>query len=579
MGIMVVMYIDVVPNRNSRPAILLRQSRRAGKRVVKKTLANLTDWPVPLVEGLRRLLKDPNLVSVHDVFAIERSIPHGHVRALLAMAKKVGLDSLIASKPSRQRDLVLATIVERLIHPCSKLATTRLWRATTLGQELNLEDATVEELYGAMDWLSQRQARIEKKLARRHLRPGALVLYDVSSSYYEGRCCPLARYGHSRDGKKGRAIIVYGLMSDGQGRPVALQVYPGNTGDPTTVPDQLQRLRKRFGLERVTLVGDRGMLTQTQIETLKAHRQLTWVSALRAAAIRRLAHTGALQMSLFDQQNLAEIQSPDFPGERLIVCYNPLLADERRRKRDELLQATKKQLERIGAEVRRRTRTPLRKEQIALKVGKVINRFKMAKHFTLRIENNRFEWRINKTSVAEEQAVDRIYVIRTNQSAERLSAPRAVRVYKSLAQVERAFRAMKTTELEVRPIYHRTAQRVPAHIFLCMLAYYLEWHMRRALKPLLFDDEELEQQRKTRDPIAPAQPSAPAKRKKAARQTEDGFPVHSLQSLIAELGTLCKNRCKVKTAKTETRLDLSTEPTALQARALQLIEMCPVEGI
>jgi hypothetical protein len=575
------MYIDVVPNRKSRPAILLRASRRVGSRTVKATLANLTDWPPDVVAGLRRLLErrwrgEP---IGEEAFAIERSIPHGHVQAALAMAKKIGLDALIASKPSRQRDLVLAMAIERLIDPGSKLATTRLWHTTTLARELGVEEATVDDLYAAMDWLSARQERIERKLAQRHLSEGALVLYDVTSSYYEGRHCPLARFGHSRDGKKGRPIIVYGLLSDGEGRPVAVETYPGDTGDPTTVPDAVERLRRDFGLERVVLVGDRGMLTQTQIDRLKEYPQLGWISALRSGAIRALARQGAVQMTLFDKQNLAEIASPDFPGERLVVCYNPQLGEERARKRRELIEATRRDLDKIAAEARRRTKTPLSNEQIALKVGRVIHRRKMAKHFVLRIDAHRLDYEINEAAVAEEQALDGIYVIRTSESAEHLSAPQAVRAYKSLAQVERAFRTMKTVELEVRPIFHRTERRVPTHIFLCMLAYYLEWHLRKAWKPLLFDDEDLDEDRRTRDPVAPARPSDGARRKKAARQTEDGLPVHSFRSLLAELGTLCKNRCRIQTGKTETRIDLATEPTDLQARAFHLIEVCPVHGI
>jgi transposase len=579
------MYIDIVPNRNSPPAVLLREAWREGGRICKRTIANLSHWPRQKVDALRRLLKGQTLVSAQEAFAVERSLPHGHVEAVLCMMRRLGLASLIASQRSRQRDLVVAMITQRLIDPCSKLASTRLWHTTTLAKELGVEDADVDELYDALDWLLKRQRRIEKKLGRRHLAEGDMALYDVTSSYYEGRTCILARWGHNRDGKEGTLCIVYGVMTDAEGRPVGVEVYPGNTGDPTTVPDQVDKLRRQFGLQRVVLVGDRGMLTETQIEHLRAYPQLGWISALRSGSIRQLVAKGELQLSLFDRQDLAEITSAEFPGERLVVCFNPLLAEERRRKRQELLEATEKQLEKVARAVARRTRTPMSREEIALKVGKVIHRFKMAKHFVLTIEDGRFEWSRDEESIAAEQALDGIYVIRTSEPRERLSAENAVRGYKGLSQVERAFRTLKGLDLMVRPIYLRTEDHVRAHIFLCMLAYYVEWHLRRAWAPLLFDDEELPEARKRRDPVKPARPSASAQRKKRTRKTAEGLPVHSFRTLLAELGTRCRCTCRMKAALPDSRsgetrptFDCLTEPTALQARALELLELLPVAG-
>jgi hypothetical protein len=584
------MYIDVVPNRDSRPAVLLREGWREGKRVRKRTIANLTDWPKAQVEALRLLLKGVRMVPADEAVTIVRSRPHGHVEAVLGAIGRLGVDGIVASKRSRQRDLVVAMIAQRLISPRSKLATTRLWRATSLAEQLGVEDAQVDELYEALDWLLARQGRIEKKLARRHLREGGQALYDVSSSYYEGRTCPLARHGYGRDGKKGKTIIVYGVMTDAEGRPVGVDVYPGNTGDPTTVVDQSDKLRQRFGLERIVLVGDRGMLTSARIEELKKHPGLGWISALRSSAIRGLVDQGAIQLSLFDEQNLAEITSPDYPGERLVVCFNPLLADERRRKREELLEATQRELAKIERAVARRTRAPMSEGQIALKTGKVVNRFKMAKHFGLTIGDGRFAFERDGETIAREAALDGLYVIRTSESRDDLTADDTVRSYKNLSHVERAFRTLKGPDLRVRPIHHRTEDHVRAHIFLCLLAYYVEWHMRRAWAPLLFDDERLAQDRGTRDPVAPAQPSASARRKKATRKNAEGFEVHSFETLLADLATRCTVRCRLGPAPCEpagkrpardsptVTFDRVTEPTDLQSRAFDLLGMLPVEG-
>jgi transposase len=463
-------------------------------------------------------------------------------------------------------------IAERLIHPASKLAATRLWQTTTLAEELSVADADEDELYAAMDWLLARQERIEKKLAARHLTEGGTVLYDVSSSYYEGRTCPLARFGHNRDGKKDRPIIVYGLLADDEGRPVAVDVYPGNTGDPTTVPDQVDKLKQRFGLDRVVLVGDRGMLTQTQIDTLKKHPNLGWISALRSGSIRNLVEGGALQLSLFDEKHLAEFSSPDYPGERLVACFNPLLAEERKRKREDLLAATEKELEKIAAQAARK-KSLLAKAEIGVKVGKVVNRFKVAKHFRLTIEDGAFSYSRKTESIAREAALDGIYVIRTSEPKERITAEDTVRTYKGLSQVERAFRCLKGVNLRVRPIFHRVPDRVRAHIFLCMLAYYVEWHMRQAWAPLLFKDEELEQDRWTRDPVAPAESSPSVKRKKSTKKTPDGLPVHSFDSLLAALGTQCKNRCRIESQPGFPVFDQLTELTPLQRRAFELLAL------
>lgn len=571
------MYVERVPNRNSPPAILLREAWREGKRIRKRTVANLSHWPPEQVEALRRLLKGETLVPAGGVFAIERSLPHGHVEAVLKTIGRLGLDRMIASRRCRERDLVVAMIVEQLIHPCSKLATTRMWHATTLAGELSVADADEDELYDALDWLLARQVRIEKKMARRHLSDGSLVLYDVSSSYYEGRTCPLARFGHNRDGKKNKPIIVYGVMTDRDGRPVAVDVYPGNTGDPATVPDQVEKLRNRFGLSRVVLVGDRGMLTQTQIEHLREHPGVGWISTLRSRAIRKLVEGEHLQMSLFDAQNLAEITSPEYPGERLIACMNPLLADERRRKRQELLTLTEKELARIATGVARRTRKPMSKGEIGLKVGKVINHYKMAKHFRLQIEDNFFNWSRNKESIQREAALDGIYVIRTSEPKVSLSAADTVRTYKSLSQVERLFRTLKGIDLRIRPIRHRSEAHVRAHIFLCMLAYYVEWHMRKALAPLLFDDENLDEERKKRDPVAQARPSRSARRKKVKRVTTDGLPVHSFETLLGELATRCRNQCQIKSDPSGASFTQLTQRTPVQTRALELLNLYPVK--
>jgi transposase len=570
------MHIDIVPNRNAQPTILLRQSWREGRRIRKRTLANLSHWPREQIECLRRVLRGEVLVSPDDVFTIVASNPHGHVEALQRMIKRLALDDLLASRGSRERDLVLAMIAAQILHGSSKLATTRLWHTTTLAKEFGVSDADEEDLYAALDWLGDRQARIEAKLARRHLGEGSRVLYDVTSTRYHGRTCVLAEFGKDRDGKKGKRVIIYGVMTDAAGRPVALEVYPGDTGDPTTVGDQVDKLCRRFGLERVVLVGDRGMLTDTQIHGLGRYPSLGWISALRAPAVAKLVDAGHLQLSLFDETNLAEITAPDYPGERLIVCRNPLLAEDRRRTREELLAMTAQRLEKIRHEVARRTKTLLGADAIGLKVGRVINAYKVAKHFQLEIGDSRFSWSRNEASIAKEAALDGFYVIRTSEPSGELSAEETVRSYKDLSRVERLFRTLKGIELRVRPIRHRREAHVRGHIFLCMLAYYVEWHLRSAWAPLLFHDEELVENRKHRDPVAPAQSSESAQKKKRTRVTGDGHVVHSFSTLLNELGKIAKNECQLSAYPAGSTITRVTEKTGLHARAFELLEAYPV---
>lgn len=571
------MYIDTVPNRNSPPAVLLRESSRVGNKIIKRTLGNLSDWPAAQVDLLRRVLKGESLVSPSDALAIERSLPHGHVAAALGTLRRIGLESDLTRSASSERDLVCGLIVARILTPASKLATARGLHEQTawssLGALLGLDLVDEDHLYEAMDWLLSRQARIEDKLAERHLQQGTVVLYDVTSTYFEGRHCPLARLGHSRDERPGNLQIVFGLLTNHEGCPVAVEVFEGNTGDPKTVAAQIGKLRQRFHLEEVVIVGDRGMLTSARIrEDLETEEGVRWITALRAPQIQQLAADGNLQLSLFDQQDLAEIQHPAYPGQRLIACRNPLLAEERKRKREELLTATEKQLEKIRAATQRQRR-PLRgKKEIGLAVGKVLGHYKMGKHFELTIEEERFDWKRKAASIAREAALDGIYVIRTSVPAERLSSSQVVATYKNLSTVERAFRSMKSVDLKVRPIYHHQAERVKAHVFLCMLAYYVEWHMRRALAPLLFDDEDHEAAQAQRTSIvAPAQRSTSAQQKAASKQTADGLPVQSFRTLLADLATLTRNRVRMG----QHTFDMLATPTAVQERAFELLQVRP----
>ncbi len=567
------MYIERVPNRNSRPAILLREGFRQDGKVVKRTLANLTHWPQARVEALRAVLKGG---AVADEFEIVRSRHHGHVAAVLGAARKLGLEQILDRQRSEQRELCMAMIVARILAPRSKLATVRGFAACTgshtLAEELNLGEVAANDLYAAMDWLLGRQARIEKSLAKKHLGSGTLVLYDLSSTYFEGRHCELARYGYSRDGQKGKLQIVFGLLCNAQGCPVAVEVFEGNTADPATLSVQIGKVRERFGLKRVVLVGDRGMLTDARIrEELEPVEGLDWISALRAPAIRKLADAGTLQMSLFDERRLAEVTSEDFPGERLIVCRNPLLASERGRKRQELLQSTERELERIVMATQRH-RQPLRgSAAIGERVGKVIGKYKMAKHFRTEISDSCFRYARNEQSIHQEAALDGIYVVRTSVTKEVLSAERTVAAYKGLSAVERAFRSHKTVDLKVRPIFHRSADRVRAHVLICMLAYYVEWHMRQKLAPMLFDDEQPEQgEAKRSSVVAPAERSDGAKNKASTKSTDDGMPVHSFHTLLDDLATITKNRIQ-PSRKASLGFDRITRPTELQQRAFDLL--------
>jgi transposase len=552
---------------------LLRRSIRQGKTVTHETLGNLSHLPDHLIEIIKRSLKGETFIPAAEAFRTTRSLPHGHVDAVLRMIRKLELEDLIASEASPQRDLVIAMIAERLLFPSSKLAHTRHWHSTTLAEELDVAYATEDHLYESMDWLLKRQGAIEKKLARRHLGEGAMVLYDVSSSYYEGKTCPLARFGHDRDGETGCPIIVYGVMTDADGRPVAVQVYPGNTADPKTVPDQVETLAKRFGLSRVVLVGDRGMLTQTQIDVLKKHPGLGWISALRSGAIRRLLAESHLVKKDLITERLAEITSPEFPGERLVACYNSQLCEQRRHKRQELLAATQAELQMLAASVARGTGQPESAAQIGVRVGKIINHYKVAKHFTLTIRDGHLGWARNQGSIQKEELLDGIYVIRTSEPVKRLRAADAVRSYKRLALVEQSFRCLKGIDLMVRPIHHRSADRVRAHIFLCLLAYYVEWHLRQAWEPLLFEDEELAVDRRWRDPNAPAQASESVRIKKQTHTTPEGLRVHSFRTLLAHLATRCRNTCVVTGDPKQTTFCQVTEADDLQAEALRLITM------
>jgi transposase len=572
------MYIESVPNRNSPPAILLRESYREGGKVRKRTLCNLSDWPAAHIEGLRGVLKGGTVIAPdREAFTVTRSLPHGHVALALGMARKIGLDSILGPAGDRRRDLVLAMIAARIINPGSKLATARALSPATatssLGTILNLGEVDEDELYTALDWLRERQPAIETALAKRHLKNGTLVLYDVSSSYMEGRCCSLAHRGYSRDGRKGTLQIVYGLLCAPDGCPVAIEVFEGNTGDPMTLATQVGKLKQRFGLDHVVLVGDRGMITQARLTEDVKPAGLDWITALRAPAIKDLVKGGHLQLSLFDQRDMASITSPDFPGERLIVCRNPDLAAERTRKRLDLLAATERDLARIQAAVSRK-RNPLHGEaEIALAVGVVIEKHKMRKHFDLDITDTSFTFTRKTDAITAEATTDGIYIVRTSLAAEVLNDAATVRSYKSLSQVERAFRCIKTVDLQVRPVHHWLADRVRGHVFLCMLAYYLEWHMRRTLAPLLFDDTDKEAAEAARKSVvASALRSAAAIRKQTTGVTPEGMPVHSFQTLLADLGTLTRNT--IITAITPDHpLIALTRPTPIQRRAFELADV------
>ena len=576
----VAMYIETVPNRNSPPCILLRESFRDQGKVKHRTLANVTDWPKHILTGLRLLLKGhpPSATLSSESFRITRSLPHGHVEAVLRVVRTLGLDWLLGSKLSPERNLALAMIVARILDPCSKLATARSLDcqtlSSTLAQECHLEGSIHEnELYAAMDWLVSRQARIENVLAARHLKEGCLVLYDLTSSYLEGKCCQLGRLGFNRDGKRGKLQIEYGLLCNREGCPVAVEVFEGDTADPMTLGSQIQKVRERFGLKRVVIVGDRGMITQARIDQeLRGIEGLAWIGALRSSQIAGLLQEGTIAPSLFDEKNLAEISSPDFPNERLIACRNPLLAQHRRTKREALLQATEVELEKIVLATKRKKRRLHGKAKIAVRVGRLIQNFKMAKHFVLEIEEDAFGWKRNEIKIAEEAALDGMYVVRTCVDQSALSATETVERYKDLGAVEQAFRCIKTIDLKVRPIHHRLEGRVRAHVFLCMLAYYLEWHMRKALAPMLFGDDAPREPRE--DVVSPKKPSPSAARKARTKKTLDGAPVHSFQTLLADLSTIVRNSI-TPNLEGAPAWQQETEPSALQQKAFDLLKNIP----
>jgi transposase len=581
------MFIEMIPNRDSPPAVLLRESYRdENGRTQKRTLANLSKLPDDVVGLLKAILKGGTLISASpEELQIERSLPHGHVAAALGMVRQIALDRLIlsAAKDAASRrhcDLVVAMMVDRLIAPRSKLGFVRAVDAetatTSLGEMLALGRVKDHEAYEALDWLVERQVRIENGLARRHLEDGMLVLYDVSSSYFEGHHCPLAQFGHSRDHRGDRPQIVYGLLCTREGLPIAIEVFEGNTADPTTLKSQLDKLKARFGIKRVVLVGDRGMITAARIRNDFKSTGLDWISCLRAPQIQALAQgDGPLQLSLFDERDLAEISSPDFPGERLIVCRNRDLATERARKRAALLVATERELAKIQAQVRRKGSVVHSAVEIGLAVGEVVNAKKMAKHFALDIRDGHFSWHRKLDQIAAEARLDGIYVIRTSVSAEDLAAANAVQAYKDLSRVERAFRSMKTIDLEIRPIRHWTANRVRAHVFLCMLAYHVEWHLRQVLAPLLFHDTDIDVARTMRSsPVAPTEPSATAKSKRAIKRNANGDRVHSFAGLFDHLGSMTRNTMRMPLAKKH-RFTLLSTPTPLQEAAFKLLGFDP----
>jgi transposase len=561
---------------------LLRRSYREGGKVKHETLGNLSHLPADLIESIRHRLATGEPLGSGG-FDILRSLPHGHVAAVLGTLRRIGLEDMLGSRPSRERTLVVAMIVARIIEPSSKLATARALGEQTatcsLVWELGLDrmDPPLDErdLYGALDWLLARQARIETKLAKKHLQDGTLLLYDVSGSYYTGTHCSLAKFGHPRDGKKGFPQIIYGLLCNAEGCPVAIHVFEGNTADPNTLQTQIDKIRKRFGIERVVMVGDRGMITSRRIkESMRGVPGLDWITALRADSIKKLVSQGIIQTSLFDERDLAEVTSPDYPGERLVVCRNPLLAEERSRKREELLQATEKKLEEVAAATRRKKRRLRGKTQIALRVGKVINHYKVGKHFVLEINEDCFSYHRDQEKIAAEAILDGLYVIRTSVSDQCLNSADTVRGYKDLSKVERAFRSMKTIDLKVRPIFHWLADRVRAHVFLCMLSYYVEWHLRKSLAPLLFDDHDREAAEALRTSVvAPAERSPAAKQKDSTKHTADGLAVHSLRTLLSDLGTLTKNLIRLPGSDSE--FHQLTEATDLQRRALELLGITP----
>ena len=549
---------------------LLRRSYRENGTVKNETLGNLSHLPEPLIEIIRRSLQGETFVPLAQAFEISQSRAHGHVQAVSLAMQRLDLASLLASKPCRERELVLAMIASRIIEPATKLATTRLWHTTTLADEFGVADADEDDLYAAMDWLLAHQDTIQKKLAARHLREGGLVLYDLSSSYFEGSTCALAKRGYSRDGRPGTLQVNYGLLTDPRGCPVAVSVHEGNTADSTTFMPAVQKLRKDFGIERMVMVGDRGMVSQKAIDEMRQTDGIGWITALKSASIRALVEQGQLQMDLFDERNLLELSSPDYPGERLVACRNEALAKLRAHKREDLLAATERNLDKIKARVD--AGKIKGQDLIGVRVGRIVNQYKVAKHFELSIAQAALSWARKQDSIASEAALDGVYIVRTSVPATQMDAPECVRSYKSLANVERAFRSIKTIDLKVRPIHHRLENRVRAHIFLCMLAYYVEWHLREAWRELIFADTE-QHAKAARDPVAPARRSDSAQTKAATHALIDGTAVHSFATLMAELATLVRNTCRTPNAGPDTpTFELTTTAGPKHLRALALVQ-------
>jgi hypothetical protein len=568
------MHIDAVPNRTSRPTYLLRESYRQGKKVRKRTLANLSALSDEQIEAMRAVLAGAAVRPVEELFEVVRSRPHGHVQAVRVAMQRLNFESLMASRSSPERDRVCAMVAARVLAPHTKLATTRWWHTTTLAEEFGVAEADEDDLYAAMDWLLEHQGSIERKLAGRHLRSGALALYDLSSSYFEGTHCPLGKIGHNRDGKKNKLQVNYGLLSTRAGCPVAVSVYEGNTADANTLMPQVKQLREEFGLDQVVVVGDRGMISHKAIAELRELEGLGWITALKSSQIRSLVEGETLQLGLFDERNLFELNHVEYPGERLIACRNPELAKLRAHKRQALLQATQHELEKVRSSVDGGRLSG--KAKIGVRVGRVVNKYKVAKHFELTIEDQRFDFEILEEQIATEAALDGIYVLRTNVPKKQMSAAETVRSYKGLCEVERAFRSLKTVDLKVRPIHHRLEDRVRAHIFLCMLAYYVEWHMCEAWRELLFADEDL-QAKRTRDPVTPAKRSPEALQKITERTLADGSPVHSFRTLLQELATIVRNTCVTRTAKSVSpSFQMLTTPNVTQHRAMQLLQQITV---
>ncbi len=568
------MHIHIVPNRGSPPTVLLRESYREGSKVCKRTLANLSGLTASQIEAIRAALRGEDLRPVAQALEISASRPHGQVQAAALAMQRLGFASLLAAKPCRERDLVLAMVAARIVAPHTKLATTRWWHTTTLADDFGVASCDEDDLYAAMDWLLERQDTIQKKLASRHLSEGALVLYDLSSSYFEGSSCPLARLGYSRDGKRGLPQVNYGLLTDARGCPVAVSVHEGNVADSKTFMPQVKRLREDFGVKQLVMVGDRGMISSQAIEEMRESEGIAWITALKSVSIRTLVEQGQLQLGLFDERNLLELNSPDYPGERLVACRNPQLAKLRAHKREELLAATELNLHKIKARVEAGKLAG--RDEIGLRVGKVVNQYKVAKHFELAIGEHMFTFARKSGTIAAEAALDGLYIIRTSVSAAQMDSADCVRSYKSLAKVERAFRSLKTIDLKVRPIHHRTADRVRAHILLCMLAYYVEWHMREAWRELMFADTDL-QAKARRDPVAPAVRSKAALSKVAGHTLEDGTPAHSFSTLMAELATIVRNTCRAPHAGPDApTFEVLTTPSAKQQRALELIRQMHV---